>query len=105
MEVKCKGSLLIAGLGSAVLTILLLTSCGGGADPTRQVDLGGGYLPIVATITHLDGWDITLVSTEELVEADLYFQDGSSDTYELDGLTARLHSDNDSQMTYLKAST
>jgi hypothetical protein len=105
MEVVIKGKLLQAAIGIALITTLLLTGCGGGGGLTRQVDLGGGYVPIVATVTHLNGWDITLVSTEPLAEASLYFADGSSETYPLDGLLGTIHSDNAAQMTYLKAST
>jgi hypothetical protein len=105
MEVVFRGNLLKTGFGIVILMTLMLTSCGGGADPTRQVDLGGGFLPIIATVVHLDGWDVDLVSTDELAEVSLHFKDGSEETFAFEGLTASVHSDNRSQMTYLKAST
>jgi hypothetical protein len=90
----------------AVLVVaLLLTGCGGSASPLRQADLGGISPPIVVTVLHLTDWTVTLASADELDQVTLYFQDGTSEKTDLDGRLDVVHSENDSQMTYLKAST
>ena len=97
-----------AGITILGLMALTLTSCGGGMSPlgtSRQTDLGLLFPPVIATVTHLNDWTVSLVSTQLLDEVTLYFDNGDAETYDLHGLVQAVHSSNAGDIAYLKAST
>jgi hypothetical protein len=85
--------------------MFLMAGCGGGASPVRQTDLGGLFPPVTVVITHLTDWTVSLVSSQQLDEVTLYFDNGDSEHFDLTGLVGLVHSANPGEMTYLKTST
>ena len=76
-----------------LISLLAMVGCGGGAGPVRQVDIEGGYLPLIVSVTNSDGWDVSLTSTVQLAEVKFFFANGTSETFPLSGLSAAIHSD------------
>jgi hypothetical protein len=100
-----KGNSQLASFVVLVWAALLLAGCSGGSGVVRETNLGGLFPPVTASVVHLRDWTVTLVGTQPLAEATLYFANGDAQAAELSGLTAVVRSAIDSELRYVAVRT